>query len=137
MTKKNVFIAGIIGIVALIFLAYIQSGDICYSKFWCNNLWESINLLGEILFIFIPVFLFSLITYKMQDEVFQSWWRFARWFVPIIIIVTYFLNTSHQQSGFGGVAQGAFYFAILFVLYAIFIITSLIKIILSYRRTKK
>ncbi|MDO8566233.1 MAG: hypothetical protein Q7S04_03560 [Candidatus Moranbacteria bacterium] len=72
----------------------------------------------------------------MQEEVFQAWWRFARWFVPIIIIVTYLLNTSHEQSGFGGVAQGAFDFLILIVLYIIFIITSLVRIILAYRRVK-
>lgn len=136
MTKKSVLLLGTISGALLIFFAYIQSGDVCYSRVWCNKLWESINLFGEILFVFIPVLLFSLITYKMRDEVFQAWWRFARWFVPVIIVVTFLFNTSHQQSGFGGVAQGAFEFFILAILYTIFIVISTIRIILAYKRSK-
>jgi hypothetical protein len=136
MTKKSVFSMGVVGNILLIFLVYIQSGNICYLRSWCNELWGSINLLGEILFVFIPVFLLSLITYKMREEVFRAWWNFARWFAPIIIIVTYFINSAHQQSGFAGVAQGAFETLILIILYAVFIIVSLARIIFTARRIK-
>ncbi len=132
--KKIVFLASLIYLIY--FVGIFVSGSICHSS-WCRV--RDDDFFGQIFFLFLsflPVFFFSLITYKMRDEVFQAWWRFARFFVPIIIIVTYFLNASHQQSGFGGVAQGAFSFAILFVLYAIFIITSLVRIIFAYRRTK-
>jgi hypothetical protein len=39
--------------------------------------------------IFIPVFLFSLITYKMNDEVFESWIKFAKWWVlgTLILVI--------------------------------------------------
>ena len=95
--------------------------------------------MGIILTTFFPfaiTFLFSIITYRLPDQVFQAWWRVAVWFVPLLIVITYFLNSSHQQSGFGGVAQGSFYFAIQFFLYTAFIFTSLIKIFFAWRRVK-
>ncbi|MFA5831093.1 MAG: hypothetical protein WC878_04670 [Candidatus Paceibacterota bacterium] len=88
MTKKNVLLISSNLIVILCFLAYIQTGDICYMKSWCRNFWEEINLLGAILFIFIPIFLFSLITYKMRDEVFRSWIHFSCWWIPLSTIVS-------------------------------------------------
>lgn len=136
MTKKNVLVVGAILSGLLLFLVFIQSGDICYSRIWCHKLWSGINLIGEMLFVFVPTLFFSLITYKMKEEVFRAWWGFARWFAPVIIVVTLLQNTAHTQSGFGGVASGAFDFALLFLLYTLFIFTSLIRIVIAYTRTK-
>ena len=84
------------------------------------------------------MFVFSVITYRMKDEVFQSWWTFARWFVPIIIIVTFLLNmqSSGGGLGIGGAVSGAFDFLIISVLYLTFIVTSLVKIFLAYRKSE-
>lgn len=82
------------------------------------------------------IFFLSAITYHMKEEVFRTWWNIARWFVLIIILVTLLQNTAHQQSGFGGVAQGSFDFLILIILYTLFILISSIKIIQAYRMTK-
>lgn len=135
MSKKSVL--RISGLYALYFVGLLVSDYLCHSS-WCRV--RDDDFLGWIFFLFMPllwVFVLSLITYKMQEAVFQAWWRFAMWFVPLIMIVTYFFYSGHQQSGFGGVAQDAFYFAILVALYAIFILTSLIRIILAYRRSKQ
>ena len=99
------------------------------------------SVLGWMLlnFIFlIPIFIFSLITYKMREEVFQSWWRFARWFAPVIILVTFLINSQRQSGGMGisGAIRSSFNLFIIGIFYAIFIITSMIKIILTYRDKK-
>ena len=99
------------------------------------------SVLGWMLlnFIFlIPIFIFSLITYKMRQEVFQSWWRFARWFAPVIILVTFLINSQRQSGGMGisGAIRSSFNLFIIGIFYAIFIITSMIKIILTYRDKK-
>lgn len=136
MTKKIVLWVSVILNVLLLSLAYIQSGEICYSKDWCNKLWDSINITGEILFVFIPIFLLSLITYKMHEEVFRAWWNFARWFVPIIMLVTFLLNSAHRGGGIAGAAAGGFNILILGIFYVIFVITSLVKIAGAYRKNK-
>jgi len=138
MNKKNIFSVSGIAIILLLILGYIQSGDICYSRSWCNNLWDNINTVGEILLVFIPVFIFSLITYKMRDEVFQAWWKFARWFVPVIMLVTFLINSQDRSGGMGisGAISSGFDMLLIGIFYAIFIITSLIKITLAYRNKK-
>ena len=47
------------------------------------------------------LFLLSLITYRMKDEVFRAWWRFARWWVPVIIAVTLFVQNAGGGGGWG------------------------------------
>ena len=84
MTKKNVLWIGVIG-VGLFFIAMfpVNLGICEKSAYDCRKISDSMQM---ILSIFSLVFIFSLITYKMRQEVFQSWWRFARWFAPVIIL---------------------------------------------------
>lgn len=135
-TKKNLLIVELVSISLILLLIYVQNGDICYSRNWCRGLWEEINLLGEMLLVVISVFPFLLITYRMKDGVFRTWWNFARWFVPIIIVVTFLQNIAPKQSGFGGVTSGSFNFLVLVIFYSIFVIVSLVRIILAYKYTK-
>lgn len=134
MTKKNILVfSAIMTLVA--FLAVEEFG-------FCRLLGLSKCLIPlddskEILLYPFPlVLLFSLLTYKMKEEVFQAWWRFSRWFVPIIVMVTFFLSVAPGQSGFAAVAAQSFNFLILAILYITFILISLIKIVRAYRRTK-
>ena len=138
MGKIYVLLGSFIGTFLIAASFFYLSTDVCYVNKTCDAIASVLSQDNLTLIYILPfVFVLSLITYKMQEAVFQAWWRFAMWFVPLIMIVTYFLYSGHQQSGFGGVAQDAFYFAILVALYAIFILTSLIRIILAYRRLKK
>ena len=135
MLKKNVL--RISSLYFLYFTGLLVSDFLCHAS-WCRV--RDDDFLGWVFFLFmslLPVFFLSLITYKMREEVFQAWWRVAVWFVPIIIVATYLMNSGHQQSGFGGVAQDSFYFVILIALYGIFIITSLVRIVLAHRRLKQ
>ena len=89
-------------------------------------------------FLALSFLILSLITYKMKEEVFQAWWRFARWWVLVIIAVTLFLQNAGGGGGIGisGAVGGAFDALILGIFYAILVITSLVKIVRAYLRTK-
>ncbi len=88
-------------------------------------------------FILLPssfLFFLSLITYKMRDEVFRAWWNFARWWVPVIIAVTLLL-TNASGGGTLGMNQDFTVF-ILGILYAILVLTSLVRIVRTYLKAK-
>lgn len=136
MTKKNVLWLGIIGIVLFFITMFPVDLGICEkSAYDCREISDSIQM---ILGIFSFLFFFSLITYKMREEVFRVWWRFARWFVPVIMLVTFLINFQRQGGGMGisGVISSSFNLLIIGIFYAIFIVVSLAKITLVYRRKK-
>ncbi len=132
MTKKSVLL---ISVVYLMYVLGILLVDTTCKSLWCNI--RDDDFFGQIFFAFSPLgatFLLSLITYKMKEEVFHVWWNFARWFVPIIIVVTYLLNNAPTGNSLNAGQDATF--LILFILYAILIITSLTKIVRTYRKTK-
>jgi len=134
MTKKNILKVSSAYIVYFILLLLIST--ICHSD-WCSI--RENGPFGLILFSFAPlllVFLLSLLTYRMHDRVFRAWFHFALWFVPIIILTTLFFETRGGGGGGWGISSGMDEFAILWLLYIIFILTSLWKIIRAYRETK-
>lgn len=134
MSKKNVLWGSSVYVIYFIIIAIVSffcESDVCRI--------HDDDVLGQVLLNFIsliPVFIFSLITYKMRDEVFQAWWKFARWFVPVIIFVTWFINSQSGGSGMAGAIGKGFDMFILGIFYVIFVIISLIKIILAYKQAK-
>lgn len=137
MTKKNVLIASATYVV--FFIVVFLAGEYCNSA-WCRI--HDDDPLGLVFFIFLPLlptFLLSLITYKMRDEVFRAWWGFARWWVLVIVATMLFLENAGGGGGMGigGAVSGAFDVLVLGILYAVLIITSLVKIVWAYLKTKK
>jgi len=140
-TKKNVFI---VSGVATLFIAslFILGSDSCYASPSCRGLQESsvFDVLNDdnvmATFIFIPLFILSLITYKMRDEVFYAWWNFARWLVPVIIVATFLVNMMPSNHGFFNM-DALIYLLVLAPLYAILILVSLWKIVRTYLKLKK
>jgi len=138
MTKKNVLWVGIIGTVLISSLLIFGSYS-CHRNEYCNIVSDFINQDNlTIIFIMPFVLFFSLITYKMREEVFQNWWRFARWFVPVIMLVTFLIYSQHQGGGMGisGAISSGFNDLIIGIFYVIFIAVSSTKIILAYRSKK-
>lgn len=60
---------------------------------------EVFSLLG--FYLSVSLIFFSLLTYKLPDEVFRAWWRFARWFMPAAVILT--LLTPNDRGGGWGI----------------------------------
>jgi len=147
MNIKKYVLFGALGILAFVFVTEnpIMFGFCQNIAMWddgtkyCvgeNSIPEYIRQLGA--FLGISFFLLSLITYKMKEEVFRSWWNFARWWTPTIVIITFLLENAGNQGGLGigGAISGAFDIFVLSILYIIFILTSLVKITGTYLRTK-
>ncbi|MBI2439453.1 MAG: hypothetical protein HYV45_02545 [Candidatus Moranbacteria bacterium] len=133
MIKKSVLFISFAYIVYSIILVLVSINCQSHTD-WCNI--REDDPFGRVIFVFMPlfpVFLLSLLTYKMKDEVFQAWFRFSLWFVPIIIVFQYiFMNSG--GGGYIGNNDFAIFFTSIF--YIIFILVSLIKIIRAYKRTK-
>ena len=112
-------------------------GVTCNGGGWCDI--QEDGFLVSVLYFFaplLPILLLSLITYKMHDEVFRAWWRFARWWVPVIIAVTLFVQNAGGGGGWG-MNGGAFDAFFIGILYFILILVSLIKIVRAYLKTKE
>lgn len=134
--KKIVFWASGIGGGLFIFLLLSLLYGFCGSyRHVCKDIYTPIAYL---FFSFPFLFLLSLITYKMRDEVFRAWWSFVRWWVPVIIVTTLLLNSAGGDGGGGmgggGLASGMLDFAVLVLLYAILVIVSFFRIVRAYRK---
>ncbi len=79
------------------FCRYGAGAQFCYSKIL---FFEPIGQLIVFLSLFL-IFL-SLLTYWAKDELFRTWWNFARWWVLVIIGVTVLLENEGGGGGFGG-----------------------------------
>lgn len=91
---------------------------------WCEPL-------ALVLVSLLPLLLLSLITYRMHDHIFRAWWNFARWWVPVIVLVTLLLNNHGSGGGYIGM-DTAFDGLIYSILYGVLVITSIVKIVRAY-----
>ena len=137
-TKKYVLIFGIIGTAYIVILTLFSVTYLCPNNQTCTDLFIRFSPWSLANYIFFTPFLFllSLITYKMRDEVFRAWWGFARWWVPVIIAVTLFVQNAGGGGGWG-MNGGAFDAFFIGIFYFIFILVSLIKIVRAYLKTKE
>ena len=86
--NKKIFLlitSGVISISILIF-SYIGNYRLCGGEQWggCVDILADIE---TILLPFLPLLLFSLITYRMKEEIFQAWFRFVRIYIPIAVLL--------------------------------------------------
>ena len=89
--KKITLVVCVFGTALFFVLAFSRELGVCpsYSYSSCANI--SNNLAETILPIF-PALLLLLATYWMREEIYQAWFRFARWWVPVIIGITFLLG---------------------------------------------
>lgn len=136
--KKNVFfleLGAIAVIVIIVLIAQYHQGELCR---YVNENGHTTEYCGIILFSLFPIILllpFSAVLYFTRDEIFTAWWNFARWFVPVIVIVTLLLENAGGGGGYLGMDQDFTAF-ILIALYSIFVLVSLVKITRMYLKTK-
>jgi len=124
LTKKKVFWISLVGGFIFAFLLFFVLNDYCgLYKDLCRSLYDGT---ASFLFIFPLIFLFSLITYPLRDEVFQSWLRFAKWWIPLSILLV--LVMPDGQGG-GYMPSLIDKQTIAFLMSSIFILVSTIKII--------
>ena len=87
--------------------------------------------------LFFPfVLLFSLITYKMPERIYQVWWVFAKYAIPIILMLSIYINSgvfNDPTDWMNGVLE----VFLLIALYSIFTLGSLIQIYRGWRKVRK
>jgi hypothetical protein len=102
----------------------------------CGSVWGNcVEILAEveiILFPIAPLFVFSLITYKMREEIFEIWWKFARIFIPLIMLAVYIAPSYPSNSYFPIEGEGS----VLLYFCLNFIISSTLLIISKYKSLK-
>ena len=77
LTKKTVLLGSAAGVLIAVVLARTLSHtsmSICPYEITIDC---SILLFTLELFVFIPIFIFSLVTYKIKEEIFTSWRKFS------------------------------------------------------------
>ncbi len=85
MTKKNVLWSSSIITIGLFALNYFQGLPMCRQE-WSGCV-HAIYILGTTFVPFLALTIFSLITYKMKEEVFVRWWKFTRWWTPLSMVI--------------------------------------------------
>ena len=102
VTKRNVLFFGLIGpLVLLVATFYFK---VCIYGTGCEGYFDPIGYMIPVVIICFPSLFFSLITYKMRDEIFQSWLKFAIWWIPLTILFT-MASSSTVGQGPGAVSD--------------------------------
>ena len=85
MTKKSILGIGLLGTLMFLGMFVLVQINGCREDlfFFCRdaNIW-----IIDISKLFVIVFLLSLITYRMTDQIFHSWIKFAYFWVPLTLI---------------------------------------------------
>lgn len=114
INKRNVLIGAILGGVPSLFL-------------WFTHAYEY-KFIFFASFIFLLSIFFSLITYKMRDQVFHTWRNFALFWIPLSI---FFIAITPEASGILQVIDKEL---IAIVFSGLFVILSIIVISVSFVR---
>ena len=141
-TKNIVFIVSAIIGGGLLVSEPITTSQICDFFLHINNsnlvpikCLDFVFNLSTIFEIFIPVFFFSLITYFMKEEVFLTWFKFARIWTPLTVLLT-LISPGNTGGGFFEISiniNGA----VAFLMSLIFILISLSIIVFKLIKTRK
>lgn len=127
--KKIVLITSVIGLIILLLSKYSVEANICTQvDYTCRKTFDDIE---NIFYLFPFIFIFSVITYFMSEGVFESWWKFTKYVIPAIFILSAIIITGLHHNPTGQ-WQDMFDVPIIISLYAIFIIGSIVQITKAY-----
>jgi hypothetical protein len=70
----------------------------------------------------------------MRNEVFQYWMKFAIWYVPVFLVIGFYLGSLPQGDS---IAAGLGVVLYLYIFLTLFFLVSLIRIISKYQSLKK
>jgi hypothetical protein len=121
-SKKTLLIVSGAITVVLFVLNWVGTFKLCggqeYGQCMDFSYGAIINLLPVV-----PLFLFSLITYKMRDDVYRAWLRLAQWWIPLSMLAI-FLAPEYSSDWMFSIVKGtvAFFSSLLFVAISIVLI---------------
>jgi len=92
LTKKKVFWVSLTFAALLLLWDYIGNVKLC-TLGGRENDYHCLNTISDFELVFFPVLslaLLSIFTYFMRDEIFSTWIKFAKWWVPLSMIAIFF-----------------------------------------------
>jgi len=128
--KQSLLIFSAVGSVILYLLFNTRDTGLC--NIYCG---PAIDQFQNIFLFFPIIFIIVLTTSKLDEQVFVYWWKFARWAIPIIFILSIIINLELHHSPTGQ-WQDMFDLPALLVMYAAFIIVSVGQIYRGYKISK-
>ncbi len=131
--KKIVLLVSLVASGLMLVFRNTVSLNLCGKREYdCRGVYDTLEIN---LYIFVFVLFFSIITYKVPERIFAAWWKFTRVALPLILILTILINLKLHHSPGGWINTDADIDRTTIVLmYAIFVIGSLIQIIRGYRQ---
>ena len=123
LNKKLVLVGSGIASIILLGINYLGTDNFCGINRGCI---ETLANTLRILFVLIPLFILSLITYKMRDEIFHSWLTFTYLWIPLTLIGT--LLAPEYSPSLIPITKGV----VSFLMSALFLLISLILILVKH-----
>ena len=127
ITKKKVLWGSFVGVVFFMLIAGTRGVPFLCDEYdrGCMKQYDNVSVL---FLIFLPLFILSLITYWMREEIFRAWLRFAYWWTPLTMVL---VLMTHDSSGGFGIPSIISRESVSMIFSALFLIISLILI--SYK----
>jgi hypothetical protein len=128
---KNLMIFSGVAILGLLAADYLGSKDYC--SFSCLQNYDGLTLNWLIIFSITFLVLFGMSF--VHINIFKKWWKFARFAIPIILVISTIINLKlhHTNSGFFNM-DNMLDIPAHILMYAIFIIGSVVQIWRGYRQ---
>lgn len=136
-TKKKVLIVTIMLSIGVWILYLILPTDWCDTNTICRGVYGN-DYLGVIIYgcigFIATVLPFSLITFFLHENVFETWKKFAKWSIPIVLTLMFFITQDTGGSNFFSMDFTLFFLGII---YGLFFLISLAVIAVSALRNRK
>lgn len=132
--RKKLFVLGLslLGVSAL-YVAY-NTRDFGLCAEHCASY---VGKYQEMFVIFPFVLFFSLVTFKLRDEIFIKWLRFSQISIPIILSITFLISLElhHNPGGFMNFDESIDY-TVQNIIYILYTLGSIIVIYRGYKKGK-
>jgi hypothetical protein len=132
LTKKNVLVFSVMCAVLFFFSGFQKDIGLCGKVY--NQCWDVLDLLWPAFFLSLPLLVFSLVTYKLPEQVFRSWIHFAFAWILISLI---FIYTTPTVSHSWAINVGPGREGITWLMGGIFVAVSLILVTYKFFQLKR
>ena len=118
------------GVAIFVVAMFSSELGICpsYSYSSCQDM---SNQVGEILIPIVALFILSFVIYWTREEVYRTWFRFARWWVPVSMVLI-FITPEYGGGLFNPIQKGS----VAFITSALFVVISLVIIVWKFSSTR-
>lgn len=137
LTKKVILFLSFIITLILIIIITLEAMNLCDRGTKCDDIVDSINFLIPVFMLAITVLPLSFVTYRMRDEVFEHWMRFAVWAMPVVIIAHALMYVIFYRNGSPDVFERIVVVPIFILIYGSFVVISIWRIVAKWRELKR